>query len=536
VTATVAAVLLTLSAAPADPVVAEVNGEAITPPRFLARMALLRSQGNEASPEAALDGLVRDLLRAQEARRRALHREVAVAEAMEVGKRLFAGERLLERDLFGLEPAEEQLKELHHLSGDAVHVRLVSYDSRASAEAGLGRLASGTPFAEEAKRSLDQKTRAKGGDLGTRTRSDLDPAVAALAFEAPLHVRQGPVALSTGFAVFEVLERTRADEASYISRRDALRRFASEQIRKAAKEHLLEQLRRKHGAAVDEAFLQKTGTSLEARPGDAGHVLARVRGRTVTYGEVLEDARSLSRGQATSHFSGPRVKSELARARVDRLLLEAEAMDRGLAEDPEVVPRIWQYEQAVLAQAMEARIRAEVPVPSPGEVADHHREHAGDFAHPATRTCAHILLGSRGEAEAARRRIAAGEAFEELARGESLDRASAQRGGGLGEISDAQIDSALRGGGEAAFATALRDAVPGKLGEPVQSGLGFHLVRCGPRSVPQPRPLGEVREAVEARLREERARQAVERMDANLRAAARIRSDAVAARRLAGRS
>jgi parvulin-like peptidyl-prolyl isomerase len=516
---------LALAAGTADPVVAVVNGEAITAARLGARLAALRAQGSSPAPEAALDHLVGDVLAAAEARARGLHREQAIADAIEDERRRLAGEHLVTKELGAVQPTEAQLLDLYHASGDTVRLRQVLFLSEADARAALGRIAKGGDLAAEAKHSVDPRGRQGSGESGPRTRMDLPPALASLAFSAPLRQVQGPVALDVGFALFEVLERTPADEAGFPARRAALRAFAAAQFQKAARSHLVEQLRRKSGVQLDEAFLQRMGTRLDATPEEAAHVLARVGGRPLRYGEVLADVQALARGQAGSHASGARIKVELARSRLERMLLEEEATSRGLGKLPEVEAAAWQHEQAVLAQALDARLRAAVPRPTAAEVEEYFRRHAAEYARPATRACSHVLLESRGEANAVRKRLARGERLEDLARAESIDKASGQRGGSLGEIGDDRLDAMLAAGTEVALARALKETPAGQVSEPVQSGLGWHLVRCGPRTPPSPRPLAEVREAVEERLHAERREQASAARASALRGAAQLRVD-----------
>jgi peptidyl-prolyl cis-trans isomerase C len=186
---------------------------------------------------------------------------------------------------------------------------------------------------------------------------------------------------------------------------------------------------------------------------------------------------------------------------------------------------LWQYQQAVLAQALEAKVRASVPPPTAAEVEAFFAQRAADFANPMRRACDHILFESRGEAAAARKRLARGEKFEELARAESIDKASGRKGGALGEIPDDRLEAMMKSGSEAALARALRETAPGEVSQPVGSGLGFHLVRCGPRIPAAPRPLAEVREAVSGRVAEERERRAAQELAAQLRAAAHPQVD-----------
>ena len=80
----------------------------------------------------------------------------------------------------------------------------------------------------------------------------------------------------------------------------------------------------------------------------------------------------------------------------------------------------------------------------------------------------HILVKTQDEAERLKQRIAAGEAFDVLARKHSTC-ASAKRGGDLGEIRPGQLVKSVD---QVVFRKPLR-VVHG----PIKSSLGYHLVQ-----------------------------------------------------------
>ena len=105
----------------------------------------------------------------------------------------------------------------------------------------------------------------------------------------------------------------------------------------------------------------------------------------------------------------------------------------------------------------------------------------GSFVTPEKREVSHILVSvpadagtdvreeARAQATGLRERIAAGESFEDLARGHSDDPGSAAGGGALGFIERGIMDPAFE---EAAFALA-----PDHVSDPVRSSFGWHLIK-----------------------------------------------------------
>ena len=312
------------------------------------------------------------------------------------------------------------------------------------------------------------------------------------------------------------------DEAGYAAAAPELRKFARDELRRQARKHLATQLRSAAGVKLDEEFLRGTGNRLEATAEEGAHVLASVRGRAVRYGDVLPAIRATVGGEG--HLSGLAVKSEFAWAEIDRVLLEEEALRRGFGDGPEVTAALSDARAWLTAQAMGAKVRADVPPPSAAEVERYYAERAADFRKPARRECSHILLESRADAERAKKRLAAGERFEEVARQMSVDRETAPRGGALGEVPLDRAD-ALAKAGEKALAQALRDAKPGALTGPIFAQQGLHLLRCGAVVPAGPAPLAEVRATITDRVRSMNEQAALARKGRELRQKARVEID-----------
>lgn len=87
------------------------------------------------------------------------------------------------------------------------HLRNIVVDSKQKADLALQRLKSGEDFALMARdMSMDGSTRDKGGDLGTVTKQQLDPAYGNPAFAAAANAFFGPVQTKQGWHVGQVLE------------------------------------------------------------------------------------------------------------------------------------------------------------------------------------------------------------------------------------------------------------------------------------------------------------------------------------------
>jgi parvulin-like peptidyl-prolyl isomerase len=102
-------------------------------------------------------------------------------------------------------------------------------------------------------------------------------------------------------------------------------------------------------------------------------------------------------------------------------------------------------------------------------------EHPQEFA----RACArHILVPDQAKADEIKRRLDAGEGFEQLARAESKDPGSAADGGFLG------CELGVESGFVPEFILAVLNQPVGAMGAPVRTQFGFHLVKVDSRQVP----------------------------------------------------
>jgi hypothetical protein len=114
--------------------------------------------------------------------------------------------------------------------------------------------------------------------------------------------------------------------------------------------------------------------------------------------------------------------------------------------------------------------------------------HKEDFASACV---SHILVPTKEKADDVRARIGRGEDFAALAKTESTDTQSAQKGGELG------CDITQETGFVPEFLLAVFNQPVGEVGAPVQSQFGFHLIKVTSRVVP---PFDQVKAAARQKL------------------------------------
>jgi len=111
----------------------------------------------------------------------------------------------------------------------------------------------------------------------------------------------------------------------------------------------------------------------------------------------------------------------------------------------------------------------------------------------------HILVGTEEEALAVLERIAAGEAFEDLAQELSGDPGSGPMGGALGWFGLGMMVAPFE-----QAVVALSAEEPGTLSEPVESQFGFHVIRLNEQRFLEAPTLDDVRAEVSEQIRQQR--------------------------------
>jgi peptidyl-prolyl cis-trans isomerase C len=176
----------------------------------------------------------------------------------------------------------------------------------------------------------------------------------------------------------------------------------------------------------------------------------------------------------------------LLEAYLEERALVIEARQRGLlaagapaTDEPRAVARL-------LAEA------ARAPEATDDEIAAYYRAHQADLAVPETVTLRQILVGTLNEARDVRRRLGRDpKAFDAIARSQSKG-VEAVAGGYMGRFERGQLPPELEA---AAFAQP-----EGGASEPVETALGYHVLRVESRQLAREPTLDEARERIRDRL------------------------------------
>jgi hypothetical protein len=199
-------------------------------------------------------------------------------------------------------------------------------------------------------------------------------------------------------------------------------------------------------------------------------------------------------------------KWEILLAAFDQLLWVTAGERRGLDKDPEYRDQLELSRQFILARYAQNKLVNEQAAPDEDAIRQYYDDNIDRFRQPARAVVQLILVPTRGESEALRRRAAAGEDFAELARRYSKDQTSAPSGGAIGPVGVTSVVP-----GFPARLPALNEAIfgtpAGQVTAVIETPRGFCFFRVNERTEAKASPLDEVRPTIVKWLTSNRANQ-----------------------------
>jgi peptidyl-prolyl cis-trans isomerase D len=200
------------------------------------------------------------------------------------------------------------------------------------------------------------------------------------------------------------------------------------------------------------------------------------------------------------------------------LLVPAARFEKDVTVTDEAVARYYENHRAEFVNPEQVSIAyvelaragiAEGLTVSDEEVESRYQARKANYTTREQRRASHILVSvpkgasaeeeakAREKAQALKRRLDAGESFEELARKDSDDPGSAAQGGDLGFFGRGMMDKPFE---DAVFAMSV-----GEVSEPVRSSFGFHIIKLTGVQPAGVKPLDAVREQLRREIQLEKA-------------------------------
>jgi peptidyl-prolyl cis-trans isomerase C len=245
-------------------------------------------------------------------------------------------------------------------------------------------------------------------------------------------------------------------------------------------------------------------------------VLATVNGAAITQKDFDEAVQRLPE-QYKSLAQSPQGRRQILDNLILTRLLSARARSQGLHKDAKVRAQVEAFAEQAAIMAMMQRVaeKAAGSIPE-GEARAYFNANPTEFQKSQEQVRAsHILVETEAQAAKVREEVVGGKDFAEVAKAESKDEGSAQRGGDLGFFARGRMVPEFA---DAAFA--LQN--PGDISPVVKSQFGFHVIKLLERKPAEQSTFVEARDRIEGQLREEKQQAAVDQYVKAVRESAKI--------------
>lgn len=199
-------------------------------------------------------------------------------------------------------------------------------------------------------------------------------------------------------------------------------------------------------------------------------------------------------------------------------VLYRKARETGLHEDPDTRALLQDTERRIFAQRLIEKEMSDQIKITASDLSTYYEAQKADYVQPEKAGISHILVEDEEKAAAVLKSLAAGEAFEQLARGASLDGTTAEKGGEVdGWVTKGAAALPGVGSDQATVARIFEVEAGTVLPEPVKSAKGFHVIKVRERQPERQKSFDEVREDVFRALRTRKEREVQEKLFQDLR-------------------
>lgn len=249
----------------------------------------------------------------------------------------------------------------------------------------------------------------------------------------------------------------------------------------------------------------------------AADVLAKVGSSEITAADLRPYLKNLDADQAAALAKDPAALNQFLRTLIVQRLLLKEALAAKFEQQPDVVERLARLRDAAIAEGYLASV-AKVPAgfPSDADLQAAYDANKAALLVPRQYRLAQIFIAAPKNDAPAPAKLAAVEAalkapkadFAKLAAENSDEAASANQGGEIGWLTEAQVQPEIR--------KTVTSLAKGEVSAPVRLADGWHILRLIDVKEAYTPELSEVRDALAQRLRAARARQESEAYVAKL--------------------
>jgi peptidyl-prolyl cis-trans isomerase C len=255
----------------------------------------------------------------------------------------------------------------------------------------------------------------------------------------------------------------------------------------------------------------------DAKPASGGEVIATYAGKQFTTEDFRREVERLpprSRAQLTT----PERRRQFVDNYVLNELLNAQGKAKGYDRDPDIVRQIDDLRQRLVVQRV-MRDYQEAPTLSEDEIKAYYDQNQRLFS-GAQIHASHILVKDEALAKQLRAQLDADPSkFEELAKTNSVDTATAARGGDLGFFGQGRMVAEFE-------RTAFALEKPGDISPVIQTPFGYHIIKLLERKDGPSKPFDDVKERIRVAMTNQRRQELVTQRFDKVKADAKIQLNA----------
>ncbi len=260
-----------------------------------------------------------------------------------------------------------------------------------------------------------------------------------------------------------------------------------------------------------------TAPAPDAKPVSGGAVIATYAGKQFTTEDFRREVERLpprSRAQLTT----PERRRQFVDNYILNELLSEQGKTKGYDRDPDIVRQIDDLRQRLIVQRV-MRDYQEAPTLADDEIKAYYDQNQRLFS-GAQIHASHILVKDEALAKQLRAQLDADPSkFEDLAKTNSVDTATAARGGDLGFFGQGRMVAEFE-------RTAFGLEKPGDIGPVIQTPFGYHIIKLLERKDGPSKPFEDVKERIRVAMTNQRRQELVTQRFDKVKADAKIEINA----------
>jgi peptidyl-prolyl cis-trans isomerase C len=267
----------------------------------------------------------------------------------------------------------------------------------------------------------------------------------------------------------------------------------------------------------------KSAASQTAAPGET--VLVWIGEDKITPATVQARLDELPE-QVKSTFASPEGKQRLLERIVEERVWLAAAQKKGVQDRAEIKRQLDQQRRDLLVRTYVNEIMAANPAPSDSEARAWYDSHLQDYQLPATVTLSHIQTRTETSARRVKQYARAGQDWKKLAATHSTDSLTRNNGGALGSATREGVFGSI--GAQPAIAETAFAIGAGKIGGPIKTSRGWHVIKVDAVKEASVRPFEQVRGGIVRQLGGQRQQEFYNAKLGEIRGELRVAPDSVA--------